>query len=367
MDPLPGDVATRAASAADPIVTDAVVIGAGPVGLFQVFELGLLDIRAHVIDALPHVGGQPVELYPDKPIYDIPGVPFCTGQGLSEALMRQAAPFAPQFHLGQTVVSLQPAADGRWRVGTSAGTEFLSKTVFIAAGVGAFEPRRLKVAGIDNHEGAQLRYHRTHATDLAGQDVLIVGDTDSAIETALDLSEQGKQQARSVTLVHRRDSFKAEPDRVALMRERCAAGDMRFIAGQITAQESRNGRLVAVRLTLPDGSETTIPLDTLFVLQGLSPQLGPLTNWGLAMERKQLVVNTETFATQAAGIFAVGDINTYPGKRKLLVCGFHECTLAAYGAAPIVYPDRPVVLQYTTTSTHLQEMLGVARNVQLQS
>ncbi len=357
MEPGPGGVVSTAASA---ITTDAVVIGAGPVGLFQVFELGLLDIRAHVIDALPHVGGQPSLLYPDKPIYDIPGLPVCSGQGLVDALQRQAAPFAAQFHLGQTVVSLQPEADGRWCVGTSAGTSFLSKTVFIATGVGAFEPRRLKLPGLEAFEGgAQLRYHCGPAKDLLGQDVLILGDTDSAIEAALALSEDGPHRARSVTLVHRRDSFKAEPERVTQMRKRCATGAMRFIAGQISGHTASEGRLKAVRLSLPDGAELTIALDTLLVLQGLSPQLGPLTNWGLAMERKQLRVNTETFATSAPGIFAVGDINTYPGKRKLLVCGFHECTLAAYAAAPIVHPDRPVLLQYTTTSTHLHQLLGV--------
>lgn len=356
MEPRPGGVVSTAAPS---IITDAVVIGAGPVGLFQVFELGLLDIQAHVIDALPHVGGQPVELYPDKPIYDIPGLPVCSGRGLVEALQRQAAPFAPQFHLGQTVVRLQPQTDGRWHIGTSVGTAFLSKTVFIAAGVGAFEPRRLKHQGLEAFEGSQLRYHPAPAEELSGQHVLILGDTNSAIEAALALSEDGPHRARSVTLVHRRDSFKAEPDRVALMRDRCAAGAMRFVAGQITGHDAPDGRLRAVHLALPDGSAQTLSLDTLLVLQGLSPQLGPLTDWGLAMERKQLVVNTETFATNAPGIFAVGDINTYPGKRKLLVCGFHECTLAAYGAAPIVHPDRPVLLQYTTTSTHLHQVLGV--------
>ncbi len=359
MEHRPGDVALAATSA---IAADAVVIGAGPVGLFQVFELGLLDIRAYVIDALHHVGGQPVELYPDKPIYDIPGLPFCTGQGLADALLRQSAPFAPQFHLGPTVTSLRAQADGQWLVGTSAGTRFLSKTVFIAAGVGAFEPRRLKLAGIEAHEGTQLYYHLGAPSAYREQDVLIVGDTDSAVEAALTLSETGPDQAKSVTLVHRRDSFKAEPERVALMRERCAAGAMRFIAGQITGHDTQDGQLRAVQLARPDGSELAVPLDTLLVLQGLSPQLGPLTDWGLAMERKQLVVNTETFATTAPGIFAVGDINTYPGKRKLLVCGFHECTLAAYGAAPIVHPDRPVLLQYTTTSTHLHQALGVAHD-----
>ncbi len=359
MEPRPGDVVPAATSA---IAADAVVIGAGPVGLFQVFELGLLDIHAHVIDALPHVGGQPVELYPDKPIYDIPGLPFCTGQGLADALLRQSAPFAPQFHLGQTVTALHPQADGRWLVGTSTGTQFLTKTLFIAAGVGAFEPRRIKLAGIEAHEGRQLHYHLGKPSAYAGQDVLILGDTDSAIEAALTLSEQGPHRARSVTLVHRRDSFKAEPERVALMRERCAGGAMRFVAGQVTGHDTQDNRLRAVHLTLPEGTGRDIPVDTLLVLQGLSPQLGPLTDWGLAMERKQLVVNTETFATTAPGIFAVGDINTYPGKRKLLVCGFHECTLAAYGAAPIIHPDRPVLLQYTTTSTHLHQALGVAHD-----
>lgn len=353
--PRPGS----AAPADEPITTDAVVIGAGPVGLFQVFELGLLDIRAHLIDALPHVGGQPAELYPDKPIYDVPGLPVCTGLGLTEALMRQAAPFAPQLHLGQSITRLSQEADGRWHLETAKGTRFLSKTVFIAAGVGAFEPRRLKVPGLELFEGSQLRYHAGPLVDLAGQDVLIQGDTDIAIEAALALSDDNAGRARSVTLIHRRDSFKADPGRVASMRERCAAGAMRFVAGQITGHEIREDRLSALHLALPDGSTSTLPCDTLLVLQGLSPQLGPLTDWGLAMERKQLVVDTETFSTSAAGIFAVGDINTYPGKRKLLVCGFHECTLAAYAAAPIVHPDRPVLLQYTTTSTHLHQVLGV--------
>jgi thioredoxin reductase (NADPH) len=361
MEHRPGGATSHAAPA---ITTDALVIGAGPVGLFQVFELGLLDIRAHVVDALPLAGGQPVELYPDKPIYDVPGLPVCSGRGLADALMRQAAPFAPRFHLGQTVQSLQPEPDGRWREGTSAGTEFLSKTVFIAAGVGAFEPRRLKLKELEPFEGSQLRYHRASEENQSGQNVVIVGDTDSAIEAALAFSAAGPNRAKSVTLVHRRDSFKAEPDRVNLMKARCAEGSMRFIAGQITGHHTQGERLDQLIIALQDGSEQTLPSDTLFVLQGLSPQLGPLANWGLAMERKQLVVNTETFATSAPGIFAVGDINTYPGKRKLLVCGFHECTLAAYGAAPIVYPDRPVLLQYTTTSTHLHKVLGVGNSLQ---
>lgn len=347
------------APAGAPIETDAVVIGAGPVGLFQVFELGLQDIRAHVVDALPHAGGQPALLYPEKPIYDLPGLPVCTGRDLTAALLRQTQPFAPQFHLGQTVTAIERMSDGRWQVVTSQDTRLLTKTVFIAAGVGAFEPRRLKVQGLAAFEGQQLHYHLGDPQTLADRSVVIQGDDDQALETALALSGEGPVRARDVTLIHRRDSFKADPALADRIHQRCRAGAMRFIAGQVTGVQVRDQRLCAIELTQPDGNVQSIALDHLLVLQGLSPRLGPVAEWGLAMERKQLVVDTERFATSEAGIFAVGDINTYPGKRKLLVCGFHECTLAAYAAAAIVYPDRPVLLQYTTTSTHLRDLLGV--------
>lgn len=350
------------ASAGAVVETDAVVIGAGPVGLFQVFELGLLDIRAHVVDALPHVGGQPSLLYPDKPIYDIPGLPVCTGQGLADALLRQTQPFAPQFHLGETVTGVEHTPDGRWLVTTSRDTRLLTRTVFIAAGVGAFEPRRLKVEGLAAFEGGQLHYHLGDPQQLANRSVVIQGDDDQALEAALSLSGDGPVLARDVTLIHRRDSFKASPELVDRMRQRCVEGAMRFIAGQITGLRVQQEHLTAIELTPPEGDVLPLALDHLLVLQGLSPRLGPIAEWGLAMERKQLVVDTERFATSQAGIFAVGDINTYPGKRKLLVCGFHECTLAAYAAAAIVYPDRPVQMQYTTTSTHLHEVLGVSRH-----
>jgi thioredoxin reductase (NADPH) len=350
------------ASVGAPIETDAVVIGAGPVGLFQVFELGLQDIHAHVVDALPHAGGQPSLLYPDKPIYDLPGLPVCTGQGLAEALLRQTQPFTPQFHLGQTVTAIERAPDGRWLVITSQDTRLLTKTVFIAAGVGAFEPRRLKVEGLAAFEGHQLHYHLGEPQRLTDRSVVIQGDDDQALEAALSLSGDGPVRARDVTLIHRRDSFKADPALVDRMRQRCREGAMRFIAGQVTGVQVRDERLCAIELTPPDGEAQSLALDHLLVLQGLSPRLGPVAEWGLSMERKQLVVDTERFATSEAGIFAVGDINTYPGKRKLLVCGFHECTLAAFAAAAIVYPDRPVLLQYTTTSTHLHEVLGVSRH-----
>ena len=352
-----GDFASAPAGA--PVAVDAVVIGAGPVGLFQVFELGLLDIRAHVIDALPHIGGQPVELYPDKPIYDIPGLPVCTGQGLVEALHTQCSPFSPTFHLGQTVLQLERQPDGRFLIGTSKRTRLLARTVFIAAGVGAFEPRRIGVDGLDVFENTQLFFRAGEAGALKGHHVLIVGDDDQAIECALSLSNDSGDGPASVTLIHRRDSFRADPQRVALMRERCGQGAMRFVAGQVSDFKTHGERLSSVDVAQPDGTSAAIPVDTLLVLQGLSPRLGPVAGWGLAMERKQLVVDTATYSTSERGIFAVGDINSYPGKRKLLVCGFHECTLAAYAAAPIVHPDRPVLLQYTTTSTQLHQLLQV--------
>lgn len=361
----PGNTAAAAALAGDPIATDALVIGAGPVGLFQVFELGLLDMRAHVVDALPHVGGQPVELYADKTIYDVPGLPACTGQALADALLRQAAPFEPRFHFGQTVTGLQTQDDGRFLLSTSAGTRLLTRTVFIAAGVGAFEPRRIKLDGIEAFEGTQLSYHTHGLPPLTGQDVIVIGDTDAALETALRLSDEGEQRARSVTLVHRRDSFKAEPAREQRMRQRCAQGRMRFVTGQPAALETQDGRLTHLHLSLPDASTLRLPADHVRVLLGLSPRLGPVTEWGLDMERKLLKVDTASFSTSVRGIFAVGDVNTYPGKQKLLVCGFHEATLAAYAAAPIVHPGRPVVLQYTTSSSHLQALLGVVHQPQV--
>ncbi len=345
------------------IITDALVIGAGPVGLFQVFELGLLDIRAQVVDALPHAGGQPSLLYPDKPIYDVPGLPVCTGQGLSDALLKQCAPFSPGLHLGQTVTKLERQSDGLWMLETSKQTRFLTKTVFIAAGVGAFEPKRLKVEGLQRFEGKQVFFRADDAPPLTGQRVLILGDDELAIDCALHLAEATSNSPATVTLMHRRDSFRADETRIERLRVHRGKGSVRFIAGQVDGIETESGTLKAVSFAASDGNRLTLPVDTVLSLQGLSPRLGPLADWGLEMERKQLVVDTEKFETSERGIFAVGDINTYPGKRKLLVCGFHECTLAAYAAASQVFPDRTIQLQYTTTSPHLHALLGVTRPV----
>ena len=345
---------------AAPIETDAVVVGAGPVGLFQVFELGLQGIRAHVIDALPLPGGQCIELYPDKPIYDIPATRVCTGRELVARLLQQIQPFAAAFHLGQQVDRVQLMADGRFQVGSSAGTRWLAKTIVIAGGVGSFQPRRLKLDGLAAFEGTQLLYGVPEATNFAGQRVLVIGDADAALECAIGLASAGPGRAASVTLMHRRDEFKAAPQTVERLRELRASGQVEFIAAQATAIDQVGTRLTALQVLTSDGAARTLPLDTLLVLTGLSPKLGPIADWGLALERKQLVVDTATFETSTPGIYAVGDVNTYPGKRKLILCGFHEATLAAFAAAARVFPGRPVHLEYTTTSPRLHRALGVA-------
>lgn len=342
-----------------PIETDAVIVGAGPVGLFQVFELGLLEIKSHVIDSLAYPGGQPMELYPDKPIYDIPAVPVCTGKELTDSLLKQIAPFGATFHLSQTVTVVQKQDDGRFFVETSKGTQFLSKTLFVAAGVGAFEPRTLKVDGLDKFDGTQLHYRVKNPADFAGKNLVVVGGGDSAMDWALNFVAEGPNKAESVILLHRRDGFKAAPASVAKMRELCEAYEMQFIVGQVTGFDEKDGQLNAIKVTGGDGVTRVVPLDVLLVFFGLSPKLGPIAEWGLQIERKQLVVDTEKFSTSVPGIFAVGDINTYPGKKKLILSGFHECALAAFGAMPIIFPDKKVHLQYTTTSPKLHKVLGV--------
>lgn len=342
------------------VETDAAIIGAGPVGLFQVFQLGLQDIRAHVIDALPHPGGQPAELYGDKPIYDIPAIPVCSGRELTDALLRQVAPFAPQMHLGHQVETLQRQPDGRWRLGTDRGLALLARVVVIAAGVGAFQPRRLKLAGIEAFEHRQLFYGVQDAGQFAGQRLLISGGGDSALDWAIHLASAATHAPASVTLLHRRDGFQAAPASVARMRALCDAGRLRFVVGQVSGFTPAGDRLASVQITGPDGTDSTLPLDALLVLHGLSPRLGPVTDWQLALERKQLVVDTASFQTSAPGVFAVGDINTYPGKKKLILCGFHEATLAAYAAQAIVAPGQAQPFQYTTSSTRLHRLLGVA-------
>ncbi len=338
-----------------PIETDAVIVGAGPVGLFQVFELGLLEIKSHVIDSLAAVGGQCVELYPDKPIYDIPAVPVCTGQELTDNLLKQIEPFEPTFHLGQEVTLVAKREDGRFDLQTSTGTQFITKTIFIAAGVGSFQPRTIKVEGIDAFEGSQLFYRVKDPARFAGRNIVICGGGDSALDWALNL--QGK--AESVILLHRRDEFRAAPASVAKMKELCEQYEMQLVIGQVSGFETVDDKLSEIKVTGADGVTRRLPLDDLLVFYGLSPKLGPIAEWGLDIERKQLKVDTEKFETNVPGIFAVGDINVYPGKKKLILSGFHEAALAAFGAAPYIFPEKKIHMQYTTTSPKLHKILGV--------
>ena len=338
------------------IETDALVIGAGPVGLFQVFQLGLLEIKCHVIDALPYPGGQCIELYPDKPIYDIPGTPRTTGRELTASLLAQIKPFDAPLHSGQLVSRVEKLADGRFQVETSQGLQFIAKVIIIAAGVGAFQPKLLKIAGLEKFENSRLFYHSQPDT-IAGQNILVVGGEDSALDCAIDLATTG--QAKSVTLLHRRDVYQAAPELVAKIHALHDAKALQLMVGQVTGFNEQAGRLTAAQVTGVDGQARAVPIDTMLVYLGLSPKLGPIADWGLAMDRKQVEVDTQKFATSIPGIFAVGDINSYPGKKKLILSGFHECALAAFGAADIVYPGKNPQLEYTTSSTRLHRLLGV--------
>ena len=342
-----------------PITTDALIIGAGPVGIFQAFQLGLLEVKSHIIDALPYAGGQCIELYPDKPIYDIPGLPRCTGRLLVDNLLTQVAPFAPVFHFSQLVTGLQKQADGRFVVTTSSGTVFSTIAVFLAAGVGAFLPKRLALPGLDAFS-RQVSYRVDNAAGFAGKRLVVVGGEVSALDWACQFAESGPNQAAQVTLLHRRDVLQAPPELLARVKALCERGVLTFKVGQITGLLASAGQLTAIEVTDVNGHIAPLAIDNLLVLQGLSPKLGPIADWGLALERKQVQVNTETFATSAAGLFAVGDINTYPGKKKLILSGFHECALAAFGAAAIIFPTKKIMLQYTTASPKLHKLLGVA-------
>ncbi len=339
----------------EPTATDALIIGAGPVGLFQVFQLGLHGVRTQVIDALPYIGGQCIELYADKPIYDIPAISVCTGRELVQRLQAQIAPMHATFHVGQQVEGLQRHADGRFAVTTSTGAQFLSTTVFIAAGVGAFVPRSFPLSDCQQYAGTQLHYHPSALPVHPAGAVVVFGGEEAALGWAMELCAQG----RSITLLHRRTQLQAPESLLEQVHAAIAQGRLQFVAGQPIASTALQGRLCSLTVALPDGATQELPVDQLLVALGLSPKLGPLAHWGLALERKQIPVNTENFQTTEPGIFAVGDINTYPGKKKLILSGFHEATLAAFGAMALIAPQHPVTLEYTTTSKRLHRILGV--------
>jgi thioredoxin reductase (NADPH) len=339
----------------DTIQADAVIIGAGPCGLFQAFELGLLGISAHVVDSLAHPGRQCAELYPDKPIYDIPALPVCNAQELVDRLLQQIKPFAPKFHLGQEVSEFAKLDSGRFHIRTAAGTTFDAATVVIAAGVGSFQPRRIGLEGAQAFEDEHIHYRVRRAADLHGRELVIFGGGDSALDWTLELATK----ARALTLVHRRADFRAAPASVARMRELAAAGRIRHLEALPHSLIVEDGVLTGVNVKAPDGLTHALAADELLVFFGLHPKLGPIAEWGLALEKKALLVDTEKFETSLPGVFAVGDINFYPGKKKLILSGFHEAALAAFGIQHHLFPEKKQFLQYTTTSPIMQRRLGV--------
>lgn len=337
------------------IHTDALIIGAGPAGLFQVFELGLLEIKAHVADALPQAGGQCSELYPDKPIYDIPALPVCDAQELVDRLLKQIEPFGPAFHLDQEVQNLTRLEDGTFYVATSKGAEFNAKTVIIAAGVGAFRPRRLSLDNIDGLEGKTVHYSVADPALFEKKNIVVLGGGDSALDWALELSGV----ALRVTLIHRSLKFRAAPASVSRFMALVESGEVDFLQGNVVDLERNGSGLVSAGVLGPDSITHRVDLDHLLVFYGLSPKLGPVVEWGLDRVKNQIEVDTEKFQTNVPGIFAIGDIIVYPGKKKLILSGFHEAALVSFAVKRHLEPEAKIHLQYTTTSSKLHQRLGV--------
>jgi len=339
------------------IKTDVVIIGAGPIGLFAVFELGLLDMKAHLIDILDKIGGQCAELYPEKPIYDIPGIPMTSAQGLVDALLEQIKPFNPQFHLNEMVEKVEKIGDPLFRITTDQGKVFECKVAVIAAGGGSFQPKKPPIPGVEPYEGKSLHYAVRKMDQFRDKRILIVGGGDSALDWTLNLAPI----ASHLTLVHRRSEFRAAPDSVNKMMALVGEGKIDFLLGQITALEGDDGRLSGAVLKRDDGSLVTLACDAMLPFFGLTMKLGPVAQWGIALKDGALIpVDTATFETNEPGIFAIGDINAYPGKLKLILSGFHEAALMSQKAYRYVFPDKKLFFQYTTSSTSLQKKLGVA-------
>jgi thioredoxin reductase (NADPH) len=334
--------------------TDVIIVGAGPVGLFAVFELGLLDLKCHLIDILDRPGGQCAELYPEKPIYDIPGWPKISAQGLVDKLMEQAAPFKPEFTFNRMVSSLERLEDGSFRLTTDEGEVLEAKVVVIAAGGGSFQPKRPPIPGIEAYEGKSVFYSVRRMEEFRGHDLVIVGGGDSALDWTLNL----QPIANRVTLVHRRPEFRASPDSVNKMYAMQEMKHLDFRVGQVTALAGKDGQLTSATVKGADG-DIEVPCTRMLPFFGLTMKLGPIAEWGLNLHENLIPVDTEKFETSVAGIFAIGDINTYPGKLKLILSGFHEAALMAQAAKRIVAPGERIIFQYTTSSTNLQRKLGV--------
>jgi thioredoxin reductase (NADPH) len=340
----------------EPIKTDVLIIGAGPCGLFAVFELGLLNMKAHLVDILDKIGGQCAELYPEKPIYDIPGVPFTTAHGLVDALMAQIKPFEPTFHLQEMVETIEKIGDPLFRIKTDQGKLFEAKVVMVAAGGGSFQPKRPPIPGIEDYEENSVFYSVRKMEAFRDKRILIVGGGDSALDWTLNLAPI----ASHLTLLHRREQFRASPDSVSKMMALAGEGKIDFVLGQVTSLEGEGGRIAKAIVKRNDGSDFHIACDALLPFFGLTMKLGPVANWGIELKDGELIpVDTAAFESSVPGIFAIGDINWYPGKLKLILSGFHEATLAAHKSHHYVFPDKRLVFQYTTSSSSLQKKLGV--------
>ena len=336
------------------IETDVVIIGAGPVGLFAVFELGLLDMKCDVIDILDKPGGQCAELYPDKPIYDIPGIPEISGGELTKSLLEQIKPFNPEFHLSTIVSELKQINNDLWEVITDSDKIFHTKVIVIAAGGGSFQPKKPPIDGIDDYEGKSVFYSIKNIESFYNKEISIVGGGDSALDWALTLHKKSK----NLTLIHRRKEFRAAPDTVNKIMKLIDDGSINFELGQVKELVGSDGQLNKI-ICKDKEKEKEIKCETMLPFFGLTMKLGPVANWGLNLEQNLIKVNTETFETNQKGIFAIGDINYYPGKLKLILCGFHEGALMAQKAHQYIYPDKKVIFQYTTSSSKLQKKLGV--------
>ncbi len=335
--------------------TDVIIIGAGPVGLFAVFELGLLDMKAHLVDILDKPGGQCAELYPEKPIYDIPAYPVISGQDLTDRLMEQIEPFSPVFHFQQMAESLTKLDNGNWLMTTDDKIQIEAPVIVIAAGGGSFMPKKPNIPNLQEFEGTSVFYSVKQMEQFRGKNLLIAGGGDSALDWTVNL----QPLANSLSLVHRRDEFRAAPDTVNKMRDLVAANKMKSFVGDIKELHGTNGQLEAVTIQKRGEEPYQVECDTLLAFYGLTMKLGPIANFGLNLHENLIPVDTEKFETSEKGIFAIGDINHYPGKLKLILSGFHEGALMAQQAFRYIYPDKKLRFQYTTSSTDLQNKLGV--------
>jgi len=329
------------------IETDILIIGAGPCGLFTVFEAGLLKLRCHLIDALPQAGGQLTEIYPKKPIYDIPGFPEVLAGDLIDHLMKQAEPFKPGFTLGERAESFEKTEDGKFIVTTSRGTKHIAPVVAIAGGLGSFEPRKPPISNITDFEDKGIEYIVRDPNFYKGKNVVISGGGDSALDWSVFLASG---VAESVTLIHRSKSFRGHPDSVQKVIDMSNNGKITLLTDAEVVGVNGTDKLASITVQAQDGSTSEINTDHWLPLFGLSPKLGPLSEWGLNIDKNSIEVNTFDYSTNVDGIYAIGDINTYPGKLKLILCGFHEATLMVQSAFKRIYPDKNYVLKYTTVN-----------------